>query len=172
MRNSVSVMARDKIKKRPDLIEIVSELRKSGKRIVFTNGCFDLLHPGHIRYLEAARQLGDILIVALNSDDSVRRIKGEGRPYVDEMHRAEMIGALQSVDLVTTFIEDTPQKMIEEILPDVLVKGGDWSKDQIVGRRTVEENGGQVVAADFEEGFSTTRIIERVRSAYKSDSIT
>jgi D-beta-D-heptose 7-phosphate kinase/D-beta-D-heptose 1-phosphate adenosyltransferase len=138
---------------------------------VFTNGCFDLLHPGHVRYLESARRLGDILIVALNSDASVRRIKGEGKPYVGEGERAEMLGALHSVDFVTTFSEDTPQTIIEELLPDVLVKGGDWSKDQIVGRETVEENGGQVIAADFEKGFSTTGIVERIRSGNKRDPL-
>ena len=157
--------ARDKIKSRPEISCIVSELKTQGRLTVFTNGCFDLLHPGHIRYLETARQFGDILIVGLNSDSSVKRVKGEGRPFVGEMERAEMLGALSSVDYVTIFSEATPQELIEEIMPDVLVKGGDWSKDQVVGRETVEKNGGQVIAADFEEGFSTTGIIDRIRSA-------
>lgn len=171
MKNPIPFRARDKIKERRELVEIVRVLKKSGKKVVFTNGCFDLLHPGHVRYLEAARRLGDILIVALNSDDSVRRIKGKGKPYVRETERAEMLGALHAVDFVTTFSEDTPQTIIEELLPDVLVKGGDWSKDQIVGRKTVEENGGQVVATNFEQGFSTTRIIESIRSAERNDSV-
>ncbi len=170
MRNPVQVRARDKIKRRLELLKIVPELKKSGKRIVFTNGCFDLLHPGHVRYLESARALGDILIVALNSDDSVRRIKGGGKPYMAESERAEMLGALQAVDFVTAFCEDTPQTIIEELLPDVLVKGGDWSKDQIVGRETVENNGGQVVATDFEEGFSTSEIVKRIQSAKERKS--
>jgi len=165
------VKARDKVKTRQELLEIISRLKKAGKKIVFTNGCFDLLHPGHVRYLEAARELGDILVVALNSDDSVRRIKGEGKPFVHQSERAEMIGALCSVSFVTTFSEDTPQTLIEEILPDVLVKGGDWSRDQIVGRETVEKNGGQVIAANFEKGFSTTGIVERIRSGRKSDPV-
>lgn len=169
MRDGTAIRARDKVKKRQQLIQIVSELKRAHKRIVFTNGCFDLLHPGHVRYLEAARRQGDVLIVAINSDDSVRRIKGEGKPYVAQGYRAEMLGALESVDYVTIFSEDTPQSMIEDLLPDVLVKGGDWSRDQIVGRETVEEHGGQVIAADFEKGFSTTRIVERIRSGGKSD---
>jgi D-beta-D-heptose 7-phosphate kinase/D-beta-D-heptose 1-phosphate adenosyltransferase len=163
--------ARDKVKTRKELLKIIPKLKKAGKKIVFTNGCFDLLHPGHVRYLETARELGDILVVALNSDDSVRRIKGEGKPFVHQSERAEMIGALCSVSLVTTFSEDTPQTLIEEILPDVLVKGGDWSKGQIVGRETVEKNGGRVVAAKFERGFSTTGIVERIRSGRKSDPL-
>ena len=171
MKDSVPARARDKVKERTELIAIVSYLKKDDKKIVFTNGCFDLLHPGHVRYLESARRLGDILVVALNSDDSIRRIKGEGKPYVREVERAEMLGALHSVDFVTTFSEDTPQTLIEELLPDVLVKGGDWSKDQIVGRKTVEENGGQVIATDFEKGFSTTAIVERIRSRKKIDTL-
>lgn len=165
---AVSVRARDKVRGRKDLAEVVARLKEAGKKVVFTNGCFDLLHPGHVRYLETARSLGDILIVALNSDESVRRIKGEGKPFVGESERAEMLGALSAVDFVVTFSEDTPQAIIEELMPDVLVKGGDWSKDQIVGRKTVERNGGQVIATNFEEGFSTTGIINRIRSQIHS----
>jgi len=165
------IRARDKIKNRQELTELISKLKKTGKSVVFTNGCFDLLHPGHVRYLEAARELGDILVVGVNSDDSVRRIKGKGKPFVPESERAEMIGALHSVNFVTTFSEDTPQTLIEELLPDVLVKGGDWSKDQIVGRETVEKNGGHVIATNFEKGFSTTGIVERIRSGKKSDTL-
>jgi D-beta-D-heptose 7-phosphate kinase/D-beta-D-heptose 1-phosphate adenosyltransferase len=128
------------------------------------------LHPGHIRYLETARQLGDILIVAINSDDSVRRIKGAGKPYIAEGERAEMLGALEAVDLVTTFNEDTPLTLIEKLLPDVLVKGGDWSRDRIVGLEVVEKHGGEVIATDFEKGFSTTGIVERIRSGARNSS--
>lgn len=164
MKAAVPVLARDKVKKRKELAETVIGLKEAGNKIVFTNGCFDLLHPGHVRYLETARSLGDILIVALNSDESVRRVKGEGKPLVGEGERAEMLGALSSVDFVVTFNEDTPQVIIEELMPDVLVKGGDWSKDQIVGRETVERNGGQVIATNFEKGFSTSGIVDRIRS--------
>jgi D-beta-D-heptose 7-phosphate kinase/D-beta-D-heptose 1-phosphate adenosyltransferase len=143
---------------------ILAKFKEAGKKIVFTNGCFDLLHPGHIRYLETARQLGDMLVVAVNDDGSARRVKGEDRPFLNEKERAEIIGALSCVDFVTTFGEDTPQTIIEELMPDVLVKGGDWSKNQIVGRETVEEHGGLVVATSFEEGFSTTDIVRRIRS--------
>ncbi len=145
-------------------------LKKEGKRLVFTNGCFDLLHPGHVRYLEKARTLGDFLVVALNSDDSMRKLKGRGRPILRETERSEVISGLGCVDFVTTFEEETPQEMVEELLPDVLVKGGDWSKTQIVGSRTVESRGGQVVAVNFEEGFATSNIIERIRASDSSRS--
>jgi len=146
----------------------VSELKAEGKRIVFTNGCFDLLHPGHIRLLARARKLGDILIVALNSDESVRRLKGTNRPILTLSERLEVISALASVDLVTSFEEDTPKEIVDEVIPDVLVKGGDWALDQIVGRETVESNGGQVIAIDFEEGYSTSGIINRIREGAES----
>lgn len=157
--------AREKIKGRSELAPLLRALQKSGKRVVFTNGCFDLIHPGHVRYLERARTLGDILVVAVNSDDSVLRLKGEGRPILSDNHRCEIIGSLHCVDYVTVFSEDTPLQIIEQLRPDVLVKGGDWPIDQIVGRATVEASGGRVVAIDFEEGFSTTSIINRIRGA-------
>lgn len=154
----------EKIVSRDSLPQAVRKLRDAGKTIVFTNGCFDLLHPGHIRLLARARKLGDILIVALNSDDSVRRLKGEKRPILNVKERLEVMSALASVDLVTVFDEETPQQIIEDVVPDVLVKGGDWALNEIVGRETVESNGGQVIAIDFEEGYSTSGIIERIRT--------
>jgi rfaE bifunctional protein nucleotidyltransferase chain/domain len=141
-------------------------LRQTGMRLVFTNGCFDLLHPGHITYLQQARLLGDALVVALNSDSSVRRLKGEGRPILRERERAEVMAALACVDYVTIFSEETPRRLIAELLPDVLVKGGDWSLETIVGRREVEEAGGSVQSLSFIEGVSTSEIIERILAAY------
>lgn len=138
-------------------------LKSEGKTVVFTNGCFDLLHPGHVRYLEKARAEGDVLVVALNSDDSVRKIKGEDRPVLSEEERSEIIGSLGCVDFVTTFEEDTPENIIEELVPTVLVKGGDWPVDKILGRQVVEENSGRVISIDFEEEYSTSNILKRIR---------
>ncbi|MDA2934941.1 D-glycero-beta-D-manno-heptose 1-phosphate adenylyltransferase [Acidobacteria bacterium AH-259-D05] len=152
-----------KIKSRQGLREIVAQLKSEGKTVVFTNGCFDLLHPGHVRYLERARAEGDVLVVALNSDDSVKKIKGEDRPVLPQEERCEVISALACVDFVTTFQEETPQTIIEELVPGVLVKGGDWPIDQIVGRQVVESNSGRVISIDFEEEFSTSDIIRRIR---------
>lgn len=151
---------------REDLIKERQHLRQEGRRIVFTNGCFDLLHPGHIRYLAEARKLGDVLIVALNSDASVRQLKGDGRPILKEQERAEVMAALQVVDYVTIFDEETPRELIAELLPDVLVKGGDWTLDTIVGREEVEAAGGKVMSLAFIEGLSTSDVIERILSAY------
>lgn len=164
------VTSRSKIKSRRQLQSIVAQLRAEGKRIVFTNGCFDLLHSGHVRYLGKARAEGDVLVVALNSDASVRKIKGQDRPIFSEEERCEVISALASVDFVTTFNEETPQTIIEELMPDVLVKGGDWSMNQIVGGQIVESNGGKVISIDFEKGFSTSNIIERIRRSTKTGS--
>lgn len=133
------------------------------KKIVFTNGCFDILHIGHIRYLQEAAKLGDILIIALNSDASVKRLKGSDRPINNEMERAEMIGALGFVDYVTLFEEDTPLELIKKIQPDVLVKGGDYTQDEVVGREEVEARGGKLVLIPFVEGKSTTNIIEKIK---------
>lgn len=155
--------ARDKVMSRSPLASLIERLQGHGRRVVFTNGCFDLLHPGHVRYLERARSLGDILVVAVNADESVRRIKGPSRPVLPESDRSEVVAALQCVDYVTVFAEDTPLEVIEQLRPDVLVKGGDWPKDKIVGRQSVEDRGGQVVTIDFEQGYSTTGIIERIR---------
>lgn len=145
--------------------ELAAALRADGRRIVFTNGVFDILHPGHLRYLQHARALGDVLIVGLNADASVRRNKGPERPINPEHERAEVLEALECVDAVVLFEEDTPAEIIKAIQPDVLVKGADWAADAIVGRDTVEARGGKVVRVPVEPGFSTTSIVERVRSA-------
>ena len=131
--------------------------------MVFTNGCFDLLHAGHVRYLSQARALGDALVVALNSDRSVRLLKGVGRPILNEQERAEVISALEAVDYVIIFDEETPRELIADLLPDVLVKGGDWGLDQIVGREEVEAAGGTVLSLPYLEGSSTTDVVERIR---------
>ena len=141
-----------------------AELRAAGRRLVFTNGVFDLLHPGHVRYLRAAAALGDALMVGLNTDESVRRNKGEGRPITPELERAELIAALECVAAVTMFDEDTPARIVQEVLPAVLVKGADWPEDQIVGRDTVEAGGGRVVRIAVEEGYSTSALLEKIRA--------
>jgi len=138
-------------------------VRRRGGVVVFTNGVFDLVHPGHVRYLTEARKLGDALIVAVNSDRSVRINKGPGRPINDEHERAELLRALECVDAVTVFDEETPHAVIARVQPDVLVKGADWGPDEIVGRDIVEARGGQVVRLALTEGFSSSRLIERVR---------
>lgn len=138
--------------------------RREGRRVVFTNGVFDILHPGHVRYLQQARALGDLLIIGLNSDASVRRNKGPERPINTEAERAEILEALECVDAVTVFDEETPAEIIRAIQPDVLVKGADWAEDAIVGRDTVEARGGRVVRVPLERGFSTSEIIRRIRS--------
>ncbi len=137
-------------------------LKREGQRVVLTNGCFDLLHPGHVRYLREARGLGDVLIVALNSDRSVRLLKGSKRPILKEDERAEVMAALESVDYVTIFDEETPRELIARLLPDILVKGGDWGLDSIVGREEVEAAGGEVRSLHFVEGCSTTDLIGRI----------
>lgn len=140
------------------------EIRNS-RHIVFTNGCFDLLHPGHIQGLELARGLGDALIVGINSDSSVRELKGLGRPVIPELERAEILASLECVDAVVIFNELTPREIIAALLPDVLVKGGDWPGDQIVGREEVEAAGGKVVSIPIVPGYSTTAILEKMRAA-------
>jgi D-beta-D-heptose 7-phosphate kinase/D-beta-D-heptose 1-phosphate adenosyltransferase len=139
--------------------------RASKKIVVFTNGVFDLLHPGHVRYLQRARALGDALIVGVNADASVRRNKGAGRPINPHEERAELVAALDCVDVVVIFDEDTPAAIIRAVEPDVLVKGADWPSDQIVGRDTVEARGGRVVLTEVEQGHSTTAILRRIREA-------
>lgn len=143
----------------------VERERAAGRRIVFTNGVFDILHPGHVRYLQAARSLGDVLIVGLNSDESVRRNKGPERPINQETERAEVVAALACVDAVVVFGEEIPDRIIRLVQPDILVKGADWPADQIVGRDTVEARGGMVVRMPIEEGFSTTSLLERIKRA-------
>ena len=137
--------------------------KRNGKRVVFTNGCFDLLHPGHIHSLEAARGLGDLLIVGINSDESVRTLKGEGRPVIPQEERAEILANLECVDAVVIFEESTPQKVVAALLPDILVKGSDWPGNQIVGREEVEAAGGKVVLVDVVPGYSTTDILNKIR---------
>jgi rfaE bifunctional protein nucleotidyltransferase chain/domain len=146
-----------------EAVELATAFRRDGKRIVFTNGVFDILHPGHLRYLQYARSLGDILIVGLNSDASVRRNKGPERPINPQEERAEILEALECLDLVVLFDDDTPAEIIRAIQPDILVKGADWAEDAIVGRDTVEARGGKVVRVPVEDGFSTTALIEKVK---------
>jgi rfaE bifunctional protein nucleotidyltransferase chain/domain len=148
-----------------EMRRFVDDARRHGRRVVFTNGVFDLLHPGHVRYLQDARALGDLLIVGLNADASVRRNKGPGRPINTQHERAEVLAALACVDAVVIFDEDTPAVIIELVQPDVLVKGADWAADAIVGRDTVEARGGRVVRVPVEQGYSTTAIVERIKGA-------
>ena len=147
-----------------EVVALVQRLRADGKTIVFTNGVFDLLHPGHVRYLEHARSLGDALIVGINSDRSVRSNKGLERPITPQGERIEIVEALRSVDATVLFDEDTPDELIRMIQPDVLVKGADWAEDAIVGREIVEARGGRVVRARIEPGYSTTSIIGKIKA--------
>jgi rfaE bifunctional protein nucleotidyltransferase chain/domain len=146
---------------RAELVSARAEWRRSGKTVVFTNGCYDILHPGHVRLLERSRSLGDVLILALNTDASVARLKGPSRPLISQDERAAMAMALESVDAVTFFDEDTPRELIAEVLPDILIKGADWAHF-IAGREEVEAAGGKVMALSLEPGFSTTNIIEEL----------
>ncbi len=155
-----------KVKTIDELIPLLAILRATGKKIVFTNGCFDLIHTGHTRYLAIARSFGDLLVVAVNSNSSVRTIKGEKRPINSQQDRAETLAALESVDFVTIFDEPDPFKVISALQPDVLVKGGDWPIEKIIGRDVVEARGGKVVNVPFVEGQSTTGIIERIVKKY------
>lgn len=157
----------EKIIEREELKEKVEALKKAGKRIVFTNGCFELLHIGHVRYLSAAKAEGDILVVGVNSDRSVRQIKGPRRPVVPENERAEVLASLACVDFVTLFDEPDPLVTIRTLMPDVLVKGADWEEGAIVGRDVVEANGGRVVRISLTQGASTTGIIERILANYR-----
>ena len=155
----------EKILSLEKILRVRKDLRAEGKSVVFTNGVFDLLHVGHVRYLAAARKLADVLIVAINSDKTVRSLKGEGRPIVNEAERAEILVAMRQVDYVTIFDDISPRSLVGTLLPDVLVKGGDYSLDEIHGREEVEANGGRVVSLPFVEGVSTTTIIDRMKSA-------
>jgi D-beta-D-heptose 7-phosphate kinase/D-beta-D-heptose 1-phosphate adenosyltransferase len=148
-----------------DLSAHLQEWRKQGLRIGFTNGCFDILHPGHVKVLTAARGACDRLIVGLNSDASAKRLKGEGRPVQDERARAEVLAALEAVDLVVIFEENTPISLITQIKPSVLVKGGDYTRDQVVGHEIVEANGGEVLLVEVLPGFSTSSLVNRARGA-------
>ncbi len=165
MRKSPRPSYLDKIVTREELTRRLDILRRDGLKAVFTNGCFDLLHPGHTRYLDQARSLGDILVVGLNSDQSVRRQgKGPGRPFQSESARAEVLAALESVSLVAVFDQETPYDLIKTVRPDVLVKGGDWTVDRIVGGDLVAAGGGKVLSLPYWDGESTTEIIRRIQS--------
>ncbi|MBU1487839.1 D-glycero-beta-D-manno-heptose 1-phosphate adenylyltransferase [bacterium] len=159
-------MSSQKIKKISELCRIVKGLKEEGKKTVFTNGCFDILHLGHIRYLEEAKRLGDCLVVAVNSDSSVRAIKGDRRPLVPEEERAQVLAALSCVDYVVTFEEPDPGRIIGQLAPDVLVKGGDWKIEEIVGRETVEGAGGKVVRIKEVKGKATSNLIELILKRY------
>ena len=161
---------KEKIKGRENLRKIIEDFKKEGKRIVFTNGCFDLLHAGHVRYLEAARSLGDILIIGINSDPSVRGLKGPLRPILPLEERAEILSGLGCVDYVTVFDEPTPLELITLLQPHVLVKGGDWTKEDVVGREVVEGSGGEVVILPLVPGSSTTNIIEVILKRHEKKS--
>ncbi|MEJ5304965.1 MAG: D-glycero-beta-D-manno-heptose 1-phosphate adenylyltransferase [Ignavibacteria bacterium] len=152
-----------------EFLEIRKKLKAEGKKLVFTNGCFDIIHRGHIDYLNRAKALGDYLVVALNSDESVRRLKGEGRPINKLEDRAFVIANLKAVDFVVSFDEDTPFEIISAIIPDVLVKGGDWSIENIVGRDIVEANGGKVYSLPYVENYSTTNIINKMKNSGSQD---
>lgn len=154
---------RKKVMALSEAVAFVEHLRHDGKQIVFTNGVFDLLHPGHIRYLQDARREGGALIVGVNSDRSVRAIKGPARPITPEAERAEILAALSCVDAVVIFDEDNPQQIIDRLQPDVLVKGADWAPDNILGHETVEARGGRVVRIPLAEGYSTSDIIRKIR---------
>lgn len=157
-----------KILDRTTLKEKIDALRQEGKKIAFTNGCFDILHVGHVRYLNEARKTADILILALNSDSSVRAIKGEKRPLVPETERAEVLAALECIDFVTIFPELTPLDLICYLKPDFLIKGGDWPEDQVVGRNEIKQWGGRVTLVPEIAGKSTTNIVDKIISAYGS----
>ncbi len=156
----------DKILSFNDLTAARARLREAGRTLVFTNGCFDILHVGHVRYLQAARALGDALVVAINSDESTRQLKGPMRPIVPQEERAEMLAGLSCVDYVTVFEELSPRSLIAAVLPDVLVKGGDWALDEIHGREEVEAAGGRVLPLPFVDGKSTTNIVGRILEVY------
>ncbi len=147
-----------------NLLALTEELKSQNQKIVFTNGCFDILHAGHVRYLREAKKLGDILILGLNSDKSVKRLKGSERPINNEENRALVLSALRFVDFVCLFEEDTPYKLIESIKPDFLVKGGDWKENEIVGSDVVKQYGGQIISLPFFKGKSSTEIINKIRS--------
>ena len=152
-----------KIKELDELKTIVEQIKQEGKKVVFTNGCFDLLHGGHLHVLQEAKKLGDLLIVAINSDGSIRGIKGPSRPILSEKERSEILASLEMVDFVTVFSQPDPSLVIQELGPDILVKGGDWGQDKIVGRDYVEQHGGRTVVIPLLPGHSTTKIIERIR---------
>jgi D-beta-D-heptose 7-phosphate kinase / D-beta-D-heptose 1-phosphate adenosyltransferase len=156
-----------KIKETKELLRIIKNLKAKGKRIVFTNGCFDILHLGHVRYLEKAKALGDILVVGMNSDSSVRKLKGPRRPIFPEEERTEILAGLGCVDYITIFNEADPLKLITSLKPNLLVKGGDWTREQIVGREVVERSGGELVIIPFVKGASTSNVIDTILKRYE-----
>jgi len=158
---------REKIKERKELLRIIKNLKAKGKRIVFTNGCFDLLHRGHVRYLEKAKSLGDVLVVGVNSDSSVRKLKGRKRPILPEGERTEILSGLGCVDYITIFDEPDPLKLITSLKPNLLVKGADWTREQIVGREVVERLGGELVIIPFVKGASTSNVIDTILKRYE-----
>jgi rfaE bifunctional protein nucleotidyltransferase chain/domain len=159
------ILARDVLQKK------LEELRKKGKKIAFTNGCFDILHVGHVRYLREAKKTADVLVLALNSDSSVRSIKGEKRPLVTESERAEVLAALEFIDFVTIFEELTPLELIKYLKPDVLIKGGDWPEEKVVGREEIIQWGGKVAIIPEVEGKSTTNVVEKIKNLYCSNKL-
>lgn len=161
-----SLLNSTKIKSPQILKKILSRLKKQGKKIVFTNGCFDILHLGHITLLEKAKSLGDYLVVALNSDSSVHRLKGKNRPLIPCRERTKVIAALSAVDYVTTFSQPTPARLIKKLKPDILVKGGDYHPSQIVGKEDIENWGGKVVVIPLLKGYSTTELVKKICQGY------
>ena len=160
----------NKILERTALKDKLEELRKKGKKIAFTNGCFDILHVGHVRYLREAKKTADVLVLALNSDSSVRSIKGEKRPLMNEKERAEIVAALEFIDFVTIFPELTPLELINYLKPDILIKGGDWPEEKVVGREEIKKWGGRVAIIPEVEGKSTTNIVEKIKKLYCSNN--
>lgn len=159
----------NKFLERNELKNKLEELRKEGKKIAFTNGCFDILHVGHIRYLREAKKTADVLVLALNSDSSVRAIKGEKRPLMSEEERAEILAALEFIDFVIIFQELTPLELINYLKPDILIKGGDWPEEKVIGREEIKKWGGRVVIIPEVEGKSTTNIVEKIKKLYCSN---
>ncbi|MFH2047687.1 MAG: D-glycero-beta-D-manno-heptose 1-phosphate adenylyltransferase [Pseudomonadota bacterium] len=161
----------EKILTQEELAREINRLKKAGKKIVFTNGCFDILHAGHVRYLVAAKKEGDILVLGLNSDKSVKSIKGDKRPIVSQMLRAEVLSGLSCVDYVTFFDEPDPLNLIKDVLPDILVKGNDWAEENIIGADFVKANGGKVVRVSMVPGISTSSIIKKILEVYKEKTV-
>ncbi len=159
---SKRTMSKTKLKNLDELIQIRQELRRQNRKVVFTNGCFDLLHSGHVHIFREAKKLGDVFIVAVNEDESVRKIKGGSRPIFPLEERLEVLEAIEDIDYLVSFAEETPQRVIAALLPDVLVKGGDWASEEVVGKREVEEAGGKVIIIPYLEGRSSSEILDRI----------
>jgi len=164
-------MAKKKFKKLNELIQIREERRRRKRKVVFTNGCFDLLHSGHVHIFREAKKLGDVLIVAVNEDESVRKIKGGSRPIFPLEERLEVLDAIEDIDYLLSFSEETPQRVIAALLPDVLVKGGDWAPEEVVGKREVEEAGGKVAIIPYLEGRSSSEIIDRITQSAENKEV-